>query len=192
MQDLSHTIKEQVKKWKGRVTFTSLEVVGEEAERLEALLSAAVDMPAAVFEKNLARLRELCTVREVTYDNQIVLVGREVFARRLINDLTYSGVINYGALGSGSTAINDADVALDTEVKRKAVAARSRSGDTVTVRFFYSKSDTNGTYNEFGTFIDGTTAADSGQMFNRVLTGGWVKSALEALTVTAQFDLNPS
>jgi len=184
------TIKEKMGKWRGRVTFTSLEVVGEEAEKLEAMLSAAVNMPAEIFEKHLARLRELCTVREMTFENQIVLSGRSVFARRLANDTTYTGIINWGALGTSSTAISDAQTQLVAEVKRKGVATVARTDDSVTLRFFYSKSDTNGTYEEFGTFIDGTSASNSGQMFNRVLTGGWVKSALEALTVTVQFDLN--
>jgi hypothetical protein len=188
---IKKAIKEKVKKWKGLVTFTSLEVIGEEAEKLEKMLSEAIDMPVATFEKHFAKLRSLCKVREYTFENQIVLVGREVFARRLINDLTYTGVINYGALGTSSTAISDAQTQLVAEVKRKGIATRSRTGDTVTVRFFYSKSDWNGTAEEFGTFIDATGTANSGQMFNRVLTGGWVKSALEALTVTAQFDLNP-
>ena len=190
MQDLNQTVQEKTRKWKGRVTFTTFEIVGEEAERLEAMLSAAIDMPFAIFEKHLARLRELCTVREATFDNLIVLVGREVFARILTNDLTYTGVINYGALGTSTTAVSDAQTQLVAEVKRKGIATRTRSTDVVTLRFFYSKSDTNGTYQEFGTFIDGTATANTGQMFNRVLTGGWVKSALEALTVTVQFDLN--
>lgn len=185
-------ITEKIGKWVGKVTFTNFEIVGEEANRIHDLLANAGEISAEVFEGYMARLRELCGVREETFNNQIVSVGRQCFAARLINELTYTGVINYGAIGTGSTAVSDGQTALTTESKRKGIATRSRTGNTVTLRFFYSKSDANGTFNEFGTFIDGTASAGTGQMFNRVLTGGWVKSSLEALTVTCQFDLNAS
>lgn len=187
---LEKKIKEKAK-WKGRVTFTTLKIDSYEAQAIHDKLSVAENMPELEFERYFSQLKEICEVREETFDNQIVAVGRQVFAQRLINDLTYTGVINYGAVGTGSTAIADVDTVLDTEVKRKGVATRSRTGTSVSIRFFFSKSDVNGTFEEFGTFIDGTSSADTGQMFNRVLTGGWVKSALEALTVTVQFDLNP-
>jgi hypothetical protein len=188
------TILEKTKKWKGRITFTNFLIEdNQEAKDIEAFLNLAVDIPLEVFEEKTKRLREICKIsREETFENQIVLVGREVFARRLVNDTTYTGIINYGALGTSSTAINDAQTQLVAEVKRKGVAVYSRSGDTSTLRFFYSKTDWNGTAQEFGTFIDGSSSANTGQMFNRVLTGGWVKTALEALTVTVQFDLNPA
>ena len=189
---MEKTLLEKVAKWKGRVTLTSFVIGCGEAQEIHDLLESSGEMEASVFEGYMARLRELCTVREAAFDNMVVSVGRQCFAARLINELTYTGVINYGALGTGSTAVSDGQTTLTTEVKRKGIATRTRSGNTVTLRFFYSKSDTNGTYNEFGTFIDGTSTADTGQMFNRVLTGGWVKSALEALTVTVQFDLNAS
>jgi len=190
MQTIEKNISEKKKFAKGLVTFTSFVLDSDEAREIDRELGLAVDMPANIYDQKIARLRELCEVREHTFENQIVLVGREVFTRRLTNDTTYTGIINYGALGTGSAAITDADTVLDTEVKRKGVAVYSRTTDTATLRFFYSKADTNGTYEEFGTFIDGTSTVDTGQMFNRVLTGGWVKSASESLTVTVQFDLN--
>lgn len=177
--------------WKGQITFSSIKIVGEEAEELERILSQAKNIPSYMFDTTLARLKSICDVREVSFSNKIVAVGREVFARRLINDLAYSGVINYGAVGTSTASVSDSDTALGTEIKRKGIATKSRTGTTVTLRFFYSRSDFNDTVEEFGTFIDGSASADSGQMFNRALTGGWVKSNLEALTVTVQFDLNP-
>lgn len=177
--------------WKGKVTMTSF-VIGdnEEAQQLDNMLTQAENIEPEVFETAIARLKELCSFREKAFNNRIVATGRACFSGRLVGETTYTGTINYGALGTGSTAVADGDTVLDTEVKRKAVATRSRTGNTVTMRFFYSKSDTDGTYEEFGTFIDGTGIVDTGQLFNRVLTGGWVKSDLESLTVTVQFDLN--
>jgi hypothetical protein len=54
---------------------------------------------------------------------------------------------------------------------------------------FYSKADTNGTYQEFGTFIDGSASANSGQLFTRMLTGGWTKTSSESMTVSAQYTI---
>lgn len=177
----------------GRVTLTSFTVGNnKEAKEIEKFLNTAIDISPELFEQKIQRLKQLCDFKEKTFKNQVVSVGRQCFAGRLVGETTYTGIINYGALGTGSTAISDSDTVLDTEVKRKAVATRSRTGTSVTVRFFFTKSDTNGTYEEFGTFIDGSASADSGQLFNRVLTGGWTKSSSETLTVTVQFDLNPA
>jgi len=189
---LEKTIHEKKKFAKGLVTMTSFKIECQEAVDIDAFLNLAIDIPEEVYQAKVNRLKEICKFREQTFENQIVLVGREVFARRLSNDTTYTGIVNYGALGTSATAVNDAQTTLVTEVKRKEVATYSRTTDSATLRFFYSKSDTNGTYQEFGTFIDGTSTINTGQMFNRVLTGGWVKSANESLTVTVQFDLNPA
>lgn len=190
MRDNTKTIFEKMKKWSGKITATRFLIEGEEAEKLQTMLANAVEIPFSEFDKSFTKLKELCQFKEEVCYNQIVASGREVFSRRLNNELTYTGVINYGLLGTGSAAVNDADTVLDNEVKRKAVATRSRVGNTITLRFFFSKSDISGTFPEFGTVIDGTASVDTGQLFNRALTGGWVKSSLEALTVTVQFDLN--
>lgn len=180
------------REWKGLMTFTNFLIACEEAESIDAYLKTAIDIPTEEFDRLFNRLKEICKFREQTFRNQVVSVGRQCFTARLINELTYTGVINYGALGTSSTAVSDAQTTLVAEVKRKGVATRTRVANTATIRFFYSKSDTSGTYEEFSTFIDGTATVDTGQMFNRVLTGGWTKSSSESLTVTAQFDLNAS
>ena len=188
---MQKTITEKLKKWSGKISFENIAVNGEEAEAIQNTLANAVDIAPQKYTELLNRLKELSGgVKEKVFYNKIVAVGRECFSRRLINDTTYTGVINYGAVGTGSAAVSDSDTVLDTEVKRKGVATRARSGNVVTLRFFYSKADVSGTLNEFGTFIDGTSTVDTGQMFNRALTGGWVKSASEALSVSVQFNLN--
>jgi len=172
----------------GRVTMTNYLLDSEKLLRLDNFLKNA---QGAEFKKGFETLKRLCTgVRQEQWSNQVVLSGREVFARLIVDDTTYTGEITHGALGSGSTAITDGDTTLDTEVARKPFADRTRNTDSIQLDFYYSKSDTNGTYEEFGAFIDGTDTVDSGQMFNRVLTGGWTKSASEAMTVTFQIDIN--
>lgn len=180
------------KKWTGRILLESFEIKSQEAILINNFLENAINIAPEIFEEKINRLREICNVRQKVVYNQIVLSGRSVFAQRLNAETTYTGAINYGLVGTGSTAVSDSDIKLVTETKRKGIATRTRTGDSVSFRFFYSKSDVSGTLTEFGTVIDGTATVDTGQLFNRVLTGGWVKSASEALTVTVQFDLNPS
>lgn len=135
-------------------------------------------------------MRELFLVREYKVTNLITTVGRSVVAQRLANDTTYTGVINYGALGSSATAVANGDTTMTTEVFRKVVASASDTTNQAFIDFFYSKTDTNGTYEEFGTFIDGTASVDTGQMFTHALTGGWVKSASESMTVSCQYTIS--
>ena len=63
------------------------------------------------------------------------------------------------------------------------------SSNIAFIDFFYAKADTNGTYEEFGTFIDGTASADTGQMFTHLITGSWVKTASESMTVACQYTI---
>lgn len=139
------------------------------------------------YQQMLAELRRLFKVREYAVNNIIVTAGRAVEAQRLANITTYTGIINYGLLGSGSTTPSNANTQLATEVFRKVVASASATSNVSFIDFFYSKADTNGTYNEFGTVIDGTGSANTGQLYTRALTGGWVKSSSESMTVACQY-----
>ena len=178
--------------FRGKITLTNYLIESEEAQKLQEYIGSLGDVPQAVFEALEQRLRSLCTVRETIFSNAVVMSGRTVFTRMMVGDTTYTGAINWGAIGTSATAVSDAQTQLVAEAKRKGIATKSRTDDSVTLRFFYTKADANGTFQEFACFIDGTSAANSGQMYNRALTGGWVKSALEAMTVTVQLDLNPA
>lgn len=165
------------------------------ADRLERQIEALVAGPRfeGYREKYLelvSALRQSFLVREYKITNLITTVGRATIAQRLANDTTYTGIINYGALGSDNTAVTNADTTLGTEVFRKVVASASDSDNVAFIDFFYSKADTNGTYEEFGTFIDGTGSADTGQMFTHALTGGWVKTANESMTVSCTYTIS--
>lgn len=128
--------------------------------------------------------------KEKVIKNLITTVGRSVLAQRLANTTTYTGIINYGALGSSSTAVANGDTQLTAEVFRKVVASASYTSNVAFIDFFYSKTDTNGTYQEFGTFIDGTASANTGQIFTHALTGGWTKTSSESMTVSCQYTIS--
>lgn len=164
------------------------------ADTLERQIDELVNGPrfagyAQKYRELVAQLRAFL-VREYEVENLITTEGRAVLAARLANDTTYTGIINYGALGSSATAPANADSQMTTEVFRKIVASTSDTDNVAFIDFFYSKADTNGTYQEFGTFIDGTGSANTGQMFTHALTGGWTKSASESMTVSCQYTIS--
>lgn len=144
----------------------------------------------AYFLSLIAELERISKVREYVTENLIVTVGRAVIAQRLASITTNTGIINYGALGTSATAASNGQTQLVAEVFRKIVASASSTTNVAFVDFFYSKADTNGTYQEFGSFIDGTGTANSGVMFTRVVTGGWTKTSSESMTVACQYTVN--
>lgn len=174
----------------GRVTFTSYLLDSARAFEIDKILQDAQNVSKKYYDQLIAELASICKSRVVAVDNLVVQTGRNVLAGILNGETTYTGIINYGALGTSSTAVSDGQTQLVAEVKRKAVGTRTRVNDQVNFDFYYSKSDTNGTYQEFGMFIDGTSTANTGQMFNRLLTGGWTKSSSESLTASVQININ--
>lgn len=145
--------------------------------------------------KNAAILEELKAAgivqQHLAAHNLVTTIGRNVLARLITGDTTYSGQINYGALGSSSTAVNNSDTQLGTEVYRKLYASHTTDGNNVAyVDFFYAATDTNGTYNEFGNFIDGAAGANTGRIFSHILTGGWVKSAVQSMFISCQYTIS--
>lgn len=178
-------------------TFRCYDLSSPEAKRLEENIqhhitlrgSMPTDAYQARWDMFMHELQQYMT-KEKVIKNLITTVGRSVLAQRLANTTTYTGIINYGALGSSSTAVANGDTQLGTEVFRKVVASASYSTNTAFIDFFYSKADTNGTYQEFGTFIDGTGTANSGQIFTHALTGGWTKTSSESMTVSCQYTIS--
>lgn len=123
--------------------------------------------------------------------NLVATTGRNVIARRLAGNTTYTGTINYGALGTAvSPSPSNSSTQLGTEAYRKLASSYAYSNNIAYVDFYYAASDCNGTYTEFGNFIDGTGSANSGQLFSYISTGGWVKSSLQSLFVSCQYTIN--
>jgi len=119
--------------------------------------------------------------------NIIPTVGRTLIANNLTaTNPDHSMLINYTALGTGTTAVSNNDTTLDTEVYRKATASRTNSNNIAYVTAFYTATECNGTYYEAGLFCDATGTADSGVLFSRVLLNapnGISKSNTETLTI---------
>ncbi|QGH73497.1 MAG: hypothetical protein [Siphoviridae sp. ctvD11] len=100
--------------------------------------------------------------------NVVCNLGKNAVAARLNNETTYTTIINEGAVGTGTATPLATDTQLGTENTRFTLTSnyRSRTNNVTTLEFYFSPSQANTHLTEFGAFIDGTGAANSGQMFN--------------------------
>jgi hypothetical protein len=122
--------------------------------------------------------------------NIVVTRGRSVLAELLSGGTTYTGEINYGALGTAvSPTPTNSSTQLGTEVFRKFVASQTFEDNVCYIDFFFTAGDCNGTYTEWGNFIDGGAGANSGRLFSYIATGGWTKTNAESLFVSCQYEI---
>ncbi len=118
--------------------------------------------------------------------------GRNLIAQRLGGQNTYTLNVTHADIGTGTNAPANSDIALQTPTVRSGVANQIVAGNVVTLQFFFPDSLLpNGTYQEFGTFIDGASTISTGKLFNRILFGTpYVKNAGEDTTVEVQFTIS--
>lgn len=135
------------------------------------------------------RLHENFKVEELVIENITTTVGRSVLAQRLGGDTTYTGIVNYTALGDDNTAAVVGDATLGNETYRKAISSGTDAANIAYLETFFTASETSGTFEEYGMFIDGTGSADTGQLFNR-FTSTVVKSLTETLNVQSIITFN--
>lgn len=137
----------------------------------------------------LEELHKKYLLKQFYVENITTTVGRSVLAQRLGGDTTYTGVVNYGAIGTDNTAAAIGDNTLGAETYRKALSSGTDSANQAFLENFYTASEVSGTFEEFGFFIDGTGSADSGQLFNR-FTQNVVKANTESLNVQSTVTFN--
>lgn len=130
----------------------------------------------------LGLLHKKYLVNQVVVENITCTVGRTVIAQRISGTNTYTLNVAYTALGSSSAAPAVGNTTLGTEVYRKALSSGTNSTTTALVETFFTATETSGTYEEFAMFIDGTAAANSGQLLNRFTTS-ITKAVTETLNV---------
>lgn len=120
-------------------------------------------------------------LQEIVTDNLIMVgnnTGKDLLVQYLLglvadaqSGAAYQGGINYGAIGTSNTAVNVADTQLGTEFARTVVSFyQDLTNSEAAIQFFFPDGVlTNQTYYEFGTFVNGTASANSGQIFNHAL-----------------------
>jgi len=121
-------------------------------------------------------------VEKQIVDNLVVNVGKYVFARQINGEFTYTGAINYLAVGTGTASPAATDTKLVTEVGRVIPLSQSRTNAVITFEFYFSPTEAIGNLKEVGAFIDGTAVIDTGQLFDRANIDV-TKTSLNSLTV---------
>ncbi len=96
------------------------------------------------------------------------------------------------ATTAGAITPANSDTQLQTASVRSAVSSQAVNSNVSDLQFFYPDAQLpNGTYSEFGTFVDGAAGLNTGQLFNRALFGTqYVKNSGEDTTVEVSFTIN--
>ena len=129
------------------------------------------------------------------YSNLIMLganTGKTISLQRIASINTYSLNLTHADMGTGTNPPNASDSALQTAVARAAVATGSVAGATAVLQFFFADAVLpNGTYTEFGSFVDGSAGTGTGKIFNRALFGvPYAKGTGEDTTIELQITMN--
>lgn len=186
-------------KVKGQQKLTVFDTLSKKAieidNHIQRLLKEHGRLSPATYRYWINELKKACAYREFVVNNIVALTGRAVIAQRLGGTNTYSLNLNYGALGTSSTAPAASDTQLGAEVNRQALASAdvSDAGNGVAVlSFFWSKNSfTNSNVNEFGTVVDGTASANTGQLFSHVVFSATIdKTASKTITVDATYTIS--
>lgn len=147
-------------------------------------------------KQGIQTLKQTYFIRtEVVCQNLVVdspNYGLDLVIQRLVGTNTYSLNILWIEIGTGSTAPASTDTALTTPSVRAAVSYTEDYGttDAIVQAYITDANLSNATYQEVGSFIDGTSAIGSGQMFNHaLLSPTYTKVAGQDTTIEIDFTL---
>lgn len=122
-----------------------------------------------------------------TKTGEVVFERDNMFVQTGVNEITKlvagsqgAAIPAYVAVGTSSTAVSSADTALKgTELGRKAIATTEVTGASVKYTVTFAAGEATGVWEETGVF----SAASSGIMFSRALTGTYTKGALDEIKI---------
>lgn len=136
-------------------------------------------------------LKAAGVIQQVKYAKNIIpTTGRNVLARVITGDNTYTGEVDYGAIGDAvSPSFGNSDTQLGSEQYRSQADSQAFDDNIAYIDWFIASGDVaDDTYTEFGAFIDGTASANSGQAWSLLATGGWVKSG--SMFISGKYTFN--
>lgn len=133
--------------------------------------------------------------RKTRWQKNLIMLGtntgKDLILDRLNSSNTYSLNITHLDIGTSSTTPVITDTQLGAAVSRTAKAGGTIASNVLTLRFFFASVDlANGTYREVGTFVDGTSSVNTGQIFNHILfSSAYVKGTNEDTTIEVVFTI---
>lgn len=164
----------------------------EGVELLEAVIHDIGRRHHEAVTQMYAEMRQLTLVREYAVNNIIPTAGRAVIAQWITGDNTYDANtgVNYGSLGTSSTAPANGDTQLTAESYRKATSSATTASNIAYLSNFYTATEVTGTFEEAGWHIVGTGSANTGQLLSHFLTGTIAKASTETLTVESTLTIS--
>lgn len=186
-----HNLEKEVGylKTRGDIIYTVCDITSKEAKKLQAKIVDAIDNKYdwKLYKKLTGELHRKFKVRQFELHNVVVVAGRAVLARLIAGDTTYSGEINYCALGDYTATATGTDTKLGNEKYRKLISSHTSADNVAYISTFFTATEVDGTFEEVGHFIDGTAVKDSGQLFSRIASPNTAelpvtKSNTESLT----------
>lgn len=152
------------------------------------------DFIIGIMRKTNINLKNLLifSLQSVDYRKNVICVaGMTRLAKALAGNNTNLSetTINYCALGTGAGTPTTNDTTLFTESYRNLPGSRESSDNLVYMTAYFTPSETSGTFTEFGTFIDATATANSGQLFGKLGSLNWVKDSSTYLLVDIIYTL---
>ncbi len=174
---------------KGIVATHLFEPKTEEDKKLIDLLRNKMIKPD---DKRLQRI----LVQKTIQKNIVTTAGLTAITKGLSDNLTSLSQlkINYTAVGTGTTTPAASDTTLATETYRNTVNSLNYADNVFFASMFINYTEDSGTYYEAGLFINGTSATDSGTLFDRVLLNspsGVSKTTSQVLTISFQITFSP-
>jgi hypothetical protein len=134
-------------------------------------------------------------IREKNYYNILPTVGRTSIVKQLAGTNTEEVEVTHIAVGTGSTAVANADTKMEFEVTRKAISSSNTSGTEASIAVFFNTTDIPAqTYTRFAAFGNGgdtasSISANSGVLYSHVETLETI-SATQTLTLTFKVSCN--
>jgi hypothetical protein len=128
-------------------------------------------------------------VSEHQYRNTICVNGKAYIAQWLNVETPAQTLANiYGAVGTSAVAPAAADTQLGTELARVLLGTNSRAANAVTMSFFFSTSQANGTWTEAGLFLGATSAVNNGSLLSHTVVSE-VKTNLLTAVLACQISI---
>jgi len=127
-------------------------------------------------------------IREYKTTNIIANAGLNAICEILAGDYADTGAITHMALGDGVGTPAVGDTVLFNEVYRNATASSTSSSNVAICTAFFTETEIDGTFTEFGNFIDATGTVDTGLLWSHVNVA-WTKTDEETFTVACRYTL---
>lgn len=133
-------------------------------------------------------IRDGKIIKSEKLTNLVTHIGLQTMFQKMTNEYAGDLKLNKAALGTGVTSPAITDTKLQTETYRNNVISSTAENNVLYLDAFFTKEEVDGTFKEFGYFIDGEAGANTGYLFNR-LSVDWVKTNLDSLFVRSTFTI---